>query len=69
MNKLQVMESLSKILNKIHFAMEEIDDVVDNDLPKSAAQKYLINASMQVTELMDKLNDDVYLEGTKSGAV
>ena len=69
MNKLQTMETLSKILNNIYNAMDEVGDIADNDLPKSKAESYLILAAMEVDDLMDKLNDDAHLDGTKSGAI
>lgn len=64
-----VLESLSKILDKIYNAMDEVDDVVDNDIPKSKAESYLIMAAMEVDALMDELDTEAYNDGTKSGAV
>lgn len=69
MNKVQVMESLSQILNKIYNAMDEVGDVEDNEIPKSKAEKYLIEAAMDVDTLIDQLDNDTYIEGQRSGAV
>lgn len=69
MNNMQVLESLSKILDKIHFAMDEVEDVVDNEIPKMKAESYLLSAEISVMELMDQLDNDAYTSGSKSGAV
>lgn len=64
-----MIEILNGILTQLHNAMDEIDDVADNEAPKSKALKYMIDAEMTVNNLMDDIETEAIIDGTKSGAV
>ena len=69
MNKMQILETLNGIVYTLQNAMDEIDDIADNDIPKSRAQHYLIDAEMSINSLIDDIDDQAIIDGTKSGAV
>jgi len=69
MNKMQLLETLSGIVNKLHNAMDEIGEIEDNEFPKHAAMHYLVEAEMDIATVMDDLETLAVLDGTKSGAV
>lgn len=69
MNKVQQLELLNKIVNSLHNAMDEVDDIKDNELPKSAAMHYMMNIEMALNGLIDEIDSEIMIEGHRSGAV
>lgn len=69
MTSAQILYSLSQIIDKLHNAMDEIEDVVDNDIPKVRAQNYLLQAEMQITDVIDEFEVMAIHDGSRSGAV
>lgn len=69
MNKLQVLELLSRSVDKLHNAMDEIEDIEDNELPKHKAFHYLLEVEMELNSIIDDLETLAVLDGTRSGAV
>lgn len=69
MNNIQVMETLHKILNDLHYALDELDDVQGNEVAKTKTETIIFNASIALDHLIDDLDDEAHLDGTKSGAV
>lgn len=69
MTNMQVMERLSKILTKVYNAIDEVEDVVDNEQPKNNAKHYLLSAAMDIDNLSELLDNEAHIQGEKSGAV
>lgn len=69
MGKMEMIDSLSRIVNKLHNAMDEIGEIEDNEFPKHAALHYVVEAEMEIHNLIDEIDMMASLDGTKSGAV
>jgi hypothetical protein len=69
MNNIQILETLSRIIDKLHNAMDEIEDIADNEIPKSKAQHYLFEAEMEINGVIDEFETIVIINGNRSGAV
>lgn len=75
MKNIQIMETLSSIIDKVYAGMDHVDDmvVVDGDLHsqkcKDDAERQLLSAAMQLDDLFGKLENEAYHSGEKSGAV
>ena len=69
MNNMQVMETLSKVLDKLYNALDEIDDIVDNEIPKQRAEAFLAQAALEIDYVIDELDNQAVIDGTKSGAI
>lgn len=69
MTNVQVMERLSKILTKVYNAMDEVEDIADNEIQKENAKSYLLSAAMDLDNLGELLDNEAHINGEKSGAV
>lgn len=75
MKNVQIMETLSSIIDKVYAGMEQVDEmaVEDGDLhsqnAKDAAERHLLATAMQLDDLFGKLENEAYHSGEKSGAV
>lgn len=69
MNNHQFLESLSRVVTSLQNAMDELDDISDNDIPKQTSLQYLLRAEMEINNIIDELEIATILDGTRSGAV
>lgn len=67
MNKMELLESISRIIDCLHNAMDEIEEIEDNIIPKERAQTYITHAEVRLTGLMDDVDELPLFE--RSGAV
>lgn len=69
MTTMQTLELLSRIQTALHNALDEVDDIQDNDVAKEQAIKYLMEVEGNLFHVIDVLEEKVITEGLKSGAV
>lgn len=69
MNSMQVLESLSRVVDRLQSAIDEIEDINDNEIPKSRVQHYLFEAEMEINDIMDEFEMLSRDDGSRSGAV
>lgn len=70
MNKIQLMETLNQIQDKIYDAMDDVNEI---DTPDTGYQlraaKVLVTVAMDLDRVIDDLNDEAIKAGERSGAV
>lgn len=69
MTNLELLEALSRVVTGLHNAMDEINDIPENEIIKKNAMQYMIHTEMEVNHIIDEFEASAITEGTRSGAV